>query len=113
MEVGAWVKSFPGAVTLADAEGIIVAMNDTAAEMFVKSGGRELIGKSLLDCHPEPSLSKLKEVMESKQVNCYTVEREGIKKMVYQGPWHADGQYMGIMEMVFGLPADMPHYVRD
>ncbi|MGE5417061.1 MAG: diguanylate cyclase [Acidobacteriota bacterium] len=113
MVVGAWVKGFPGAVTLCDPEGIILEMNEISAQSFEKSGGRELIGKNILDCHPEPSLSRLKEIMKNRCVNSYTVEKNGIKKMVYQGPWYIDKVYCGIMEMWFEIPGEMPHFVRD
>ena len=45
-----WVKGFAGAVTVCDASGIILEMNDRAAQLFAEDGGRALIGKNVLDC---------------------------------------------------------------
>ena len=108
-----WAKEFPGAITVCDAEGRILALNDGAAEMFAKDGGRELIGRSLLDCHPEPSRTKLNDLLASGQLNVYTVEKEGAKKLIYQAPWYEDGQYRGLVEISLPLPDPLPHFVRD
>lgn len=53
MEQHDWIKQFPAAVTVCDCKGVILDMNDRAAQTFEKEGGRVLIGKNLLDCHPE------------------------------------------------------------
>ena len=47
------------AVTVTDAEGTIVAMNPVAAATFAADGGAALVGRSVLDCHPEPSRTTL------------------------------------------------------
>ncbi len=107
-----WVKEFPGAVTVCDADGIITGMNDKAAKTFEADGGRALIGKSVFDCHPEPARSKLKGLMESRQPNVYTVEKNGVKKFIYQTPWYHDGEYAGIIELSLEVPFEMPHFVR-
>jgi hypothetical protein len=48
-----------------DLNGIILEMNDKAAEMYRKYGGMELVGKNLFDCHPEPARGKLKRLLET------------------------------------------------
>lgn len=113
MEKSAWVEEFAGSVVVCDTEGIIVEMNEKAAKTFEKSGGIKLIGTSLLDCHPEPSRSKLIELMEQRRTNIYTIEKSGVKKLIYQAPWHVKGEYRGFVEMVMEVPASMPHFVRD
>ena len=55
MSDGSWVKGFPAEVTVCDAQGRILEMNDRSVAQFVKYGGKELIGKNLLDCHPRAS----------------------------------------------------------
>ena len=62
-----WVKEFVGAVTVCDAEGTILDMNDRAATTFAQRGGRALIGSSVLDCHPEHARAKLAELMATRQ----------------------------------------------
>jgi len=72
----------------------------------------ELVGKSLLDCHPEPARSKLVSLLNSPRVNIYTIEKAGQKKMIYQSPWFEDGQFMGLIELSLPLPDDIPHFIR-
>ena len=108
-----WVKEFPGGITVCDADGVILEMNDGAAEAFAKDGGRELVGRNLLDCHPEPSRTKLHGLLASGQLNAYTIEKGGAKKLIYQAPWYVDGEYRGLVELALPLPDPLPHFVRD
>jgi ribosomal protein S6 len=72
-----------------------------------------LIGANILDCHPEPARTKLKGLLESGRANIYTIEKKGVKKLIYQAPWYKDGEYAGIVELSLEIPWDMPHFVRD
>jgi transcriptional regulator with PAS, ATPase and Fis domain len=108
-----WVREFPGAVTVCDTDGRIIEMNDKAAEVFAKDGGRALVGANALDCHPEPARSKLKGMLESGRTNVYTIGKSGKKKIVYQSPWYENGRYAGFVEISFEIPRDMPHFDRD
>ncbi|MFZ5899015.1 MAG: PAS domain S-box protein [Bacillota bacterium] len=107
-----WVKGFSAAITVCDVDGIILEMNDKACEVFAKYGGKALIGRNVLDCHPEPARSKLQEMLQTRKVNCYTIEKNGVKKLVYQAPWYKDAEYMGFVEVVIEVPHEMPHHVR-
>lgn len=113
MQDVSWVKEFPGDVTVCDANGVILQMNDRAAKTFAKDGGRELIGTNLLDCHPEPSRSKVRDLLVTPQVNAYTIEKNGAKKLIYQAPWYENGEYRGLVEVSVPLPDPLPHFVRD
>jgi transcriptional regulator with PAS, ATPase and Fis domain len=108
-----WVTEFPGGVTVCDPSGIILEMNQVSAENFSDEGGMELIGKSLLDCHPEPSRSKVKELLETKQLNVYTTEKKGVRKIIYQSPWYENGKYRGFVELSLVIPSEIPHFIRD
>jgi transcriptional regulator with PAS, ATPase and Fis domain len=108
-----WTKEFPGDITVCDADGVILKMNDRSAETFSKDGGRDLIGTNLLDCHPEPSRTKLKDLLASGQVNAYAIEKDGAKKLIYQAPWYENGEYRGLVEISLPLPETLPHFVRD
>lgn len=108
----AWVEEFPGAVVVCDPEGIILAMNAAAARSNADDGGLALIGTNVLDCHPEPSRTQCVEFMARRAPNIYTVEKRGVKKLVYQVPWHLAGRYAGFMELVLEIPFAMPHVVR-
>ena len=108
-----WVNEFPGGVTVCDTEGVILEMNQASAESFKDEGGTELIGKNLLDCHPEPSRTKVKELLEKKQLNVYTIEKKGVHKIIYQSPWYEKGMYRGFVELSLVIPREIPHFVRD
>jgi transcriptional regulator with PAS, ATPase and Fis domain len=107
-----WLKQFPGAVTVCDCKGTIIDMNDKAAQSFESDGGYALIGKSLLDCHPEPARSKLQKMLDACEKNVYTIEKNGVKKLIYQCPWFMDGQYGGLVELSLEIPFEMEHFVR-
>ena len=109
----AWIQSFPGAVTVTDVAGVIVEMNEAALEAFRKDGGEKLLGTQVLDCHPEPSRSRLEAMMTARTKNVYTIEKGGKKKLIYQSPWFRDGRYAGFVELSLEIPFDMPHFVRD
>jgi len=112
MDLGAWMKEFGAAITVCDLDGVIVAMNDRSCATFEKDGGRSLIGKSLLDCHPEPARSRLVQLLQTRGSNAYTIEKAGVKKLIYQAPWYEAGQYKGLVELSLVIPLEMPHFVR-
>lgn len=107
-----WFEEFPGAITVCDPTGIILEMNAQAAKSFADDGGKSLIGKNLLDCHPEPARSKTKRLLENRQKNVYSIEKNGVKKLVYQTPWYSEGKFAGLVELVLEIPFAMPHFVR-
>ena len=107
-----WIKEFAAAVTVCDPAGVILAMNDRAAKTYEKDGGYALIGCSLLDCHPEPARGKLEMLLAAREKNVYTIEKNGIRKLIYQSPWFKAGQYAGFVELSLEIPAEMPHFIR-
>jgi len=107
-----WVQEFPGAVTVCDAHGLILEMNDRAEATFAKEGGRALIGTNLLDCHPEGARARLEGMLASQEKNVYTIEKAGVRKLIYQTPWYEKGQFAGFIEMALEIPDEMPHFVR-
>jgi len=107
-----WVKEFPVPVVVADAKGAIVEMNAKAVEWFANRGGRDLLGKSLFEVHQEPSQGKIKELLETKQANVYTIERDGVRTLVYQSPWYRDGALAGLVELLLAVPPEIPHHAR-
>jgi transcriptional regulator with PAS, ATPase and Fis domain len=109
----AWIKEFPAAVTVCDPDGIILAMNDKSAKTFAKDGGLALIGKNLYDCHPDPARGKVERLMDERKANIYTIEKEGVKKLIYQSPWFKDGTFAGFIEFSFEIPFEIPHFIRE
>ncbi len=108
-----WVKEIPIAVTVIDTDGVILEMNDKSAATFQADGGLDLLGTNSLACHPEPSRTKLQQLLRAPKANLYTIEKGGIKKLICQIPWRQDGKFAGIVELSIELPADLPHFVRD
>jgi len=47
------------------------------------------------------------------RVNAYTIEKRGVRKLIYQAPWYEDGQYLGFVELSLELPTPLPHFVRE
>ena len=108
-----WDREFPGGITVCDPEGIILEMNDCAAESYQDQGGRALIGTNMLDCHPEPARTKTQRLLETRQANVYTIEKGGVKKLIFQAPWSKGGKYAGFVELSLEIPFEIPHFVRD
>ncbi len=107
-----WIREFPAAITVCDANGTILAMNDQSARTFAQEGGFELIGRNLLDCHPQPAREKVEQLLAAGEKNVYTIEKNGVRKLIYQSPWFKDGQYAGFVELSLEIPAAMPHFIR-
>ena len=107
-----WIKEFPVSVTICDRSGIILDMNDKAAKMYEKDGGRNLIGCNILDCHPENARVKTQALLAAGEQNIYSIEKNGIKKLIYQSPWFVGGQYAGYVELALEIPFEMPHFIR-
>ncbi len=101
------------AVTVCDKNGIILYMNEKSCKSFEKYGGKDLIGKSLFDCHNDNSCRIIRELLSEGKSNTYTVTKNNIKRLIHQTPWHRDGHVMGLIEFSVELPADMPHYKGD
>jgi len=112
MKEHAWSDSIDAAITVCNREGKILYMNDRAAATFAADGGRTLVGKSLLPCHPEAARRKIGRIMDSRQANTYTIEKSGVKKLIHQTPWYADGKLGGLVEFSIVLPSEMPHFKR-
>jgi transcriptional regulator with PAS, ATPase and Fis domain len=107
-----WAKEFPGAVTVCDSQGIIVYMNDKSEATFEGDGGRALIGQNLFGCHSADSNHKIEEIMRTRQPNIYTIEKKGVKKLIYQAPLYQEGQFSGLVELSLEIPFEMPHFLR-
>jgi hypothetical protein len=107
-----WTNEFPASILVCDLRGIVLEMNSKASEMYRSFGGMDLIGKCLIDCHPEPARSKLLRLLETGETNVYTVEKNGVRKLIYQSPWHRNGSREGMIEFAIEIPAEVPHFVR-
>lgn len=107
-----WAKNLNCAVTVSDINGIIIYMNEKSGKTFEKWGGLDLIGKSLGDCHKPKSQETIKNLMDFAETNVYTIEKSGIKKLIYQTPWYQDEKIAGLVELSIEIPFELPHFVR-
>lgn len=100
------------AITVCKADGEIIEMNRRSEAVNLKPGQDSLIGRNVLDCHPEPARAKLQELLDEQRSNAYTIEKNGVKKLIYQTPWYENGVFMGLVEFSLEIPFEMPHYIR-
>ena len=112
MENSKWQDGIDVAVTVCDREGIIVYMNDQSVRTFAADGGKALLGKDLWGCHPEVAREKIRRIMETGASNSYTIEKNGVKKLIHQTPWHENGELAGLVEFSLVIPQAIPHFVR-
>ena len=99
------------AVTIGAKDGTILDMNGKSRRTFLKPG-EEIIGQNVLDCHPEPARSLLADMLQNPRTNVYTVEKEGVKKLIFQTPWYDGTEYAGFMELSMVLPEVIPNRIR-
>jgi hypothetical protein len=107
-----WFEDLPCSVTVCDKRYKILYLNGRSAEVNASDGGKTLVGKNLLDCHPPDARAKLVKVMASGKPNVYTTEKKGVKKVIFQGHWKKRGRVAGLVEITFELPRHTPHFVR-
>lgn len=105
-----WDKELGASVTVTDANGIILWMNDMARSKL--SDGRDLVGQNVFDCHPEPSRTMTINLYKSRQPNHYTISKAGQRKIIHQMPWSRDGVFAGFVEISIPIPETLPHKVR-
>ncbi len=108
-----WAFRTNCAITVADADCNIIYMNERSRQTFAARGGAELIGHNLMDYHNENSRAIISRLLREGGTNAYTIEKNGVRKMIFQSAWfNPDGSVGGLVELSMVIPADMPHYVR-
>lgn len=64
-------------------------------------------------CHNPESQAKIRHMLATGESNAYTIDKKGVKKMIYQSPWRdSDGNIAGMVEISMVIPAEIPHYIR-
>ena len=96
-----WADGMDCAVTVCDTGGTILYMNDKARTTFARHG--DMVGKNLFD----------RRLLADGGTNVYTIEKNGVRKMIYQTPWRVDGVVGGLAEISMEIPAEMPHHIRN
>ena len=86
-----WAEDIDAAVTVCDKEGKVLYMNQRSRNTFSKDGS-SMVGQNLM--------------------HCYTISKNGLRKLIFQTPWRKDGNVEGLVEISIVLPDEMPHYDR-
>lgn len=107
-----WVAGFPASIVVTDASGMVISMNRKALETFQAEGGAELLGTDVRQCHPPGAREKVERLLETHGLNAYTIEKNGVRKLIYQSPWFEAGEFAGYVELSLPIPPDMPHFDR-
>ncbi|HUW41494.1 MAG TPA: hypothetical protein VMV90_10810 [Rectinemataceae bacterium] len=107
-----WVTGFSCAVMVTAKDGTILYMNDKSAKTYAKDGGRDLVGKNIDGCHNDGSKAIIHRLLDEESSHAYTIEKKGVKKLIYQAPWHEAGELAGLVELSIEIPFEMPHFVR-
>jgi len=95
------------AVTVCDRKGDVVYQNDDS----VKVNGTAM-GRNLQNCHNPASWEQITEMLRNGSSNAYTIEKRGVRKLIFQTPWFDRGEVNGLLEFSIVLPDNMPHKVR-
>ena len=107
-----WAEKMDCAVTVCDTEGTVIYMNERSRATFNKNG-QSMVGRSMIPCHNERSQAIIRQMLTEGTTNCYTINKNGVRKLIYQTPWrHEDGSIGGLVEISIVLPEQMPNYVR-
>lgn len=102
-----WADALDCAVTLCDTQGVVCYQNHRSVEV-----NGDVRGRSLLPCHNDRSREIIRRLLDDGGRNVYTIQKKGIRKLIYQTVWYDEGRIGGLVEFSMELPDEMPHYVR-
>jgi sensor histidine kinase regulating citrate/malate metabolism len=105
-------SSIDAALTICDANLVVLYMNDKSAGTFASQGGSSLVGSNLEACHKPESVAAMRRILASGEPNVYTVSKQGKRKLIWQGIWKSGDEIGGLMEISIPLPDDIPHFDR-
>lgn len=102
-----WADELDCAVTVCDAEGTVIYQNARSREV-----NGDVRGRSLMPCHNDRSRAIIRRLLAEGGRNVYTIEKRGLRKLIYQTVWRSGGEIRGLVEFSMELPDTMPHYIR-
>ena len=70
------------AITITDINDNIIYMNDKAASIFSETQ----LGDNLMQCHTQSSNEIINTLKKENKTNTYTINKNGIKKLIHQTP---------------------------
>ena len=96
------------AITVCDLDGVVLYQNKRSVEV-----NGNVRGKSMMPCHSARSREIINRLISNGENNAYTIEKRGLRKLIYQTPWYESGEVAGLVEFSLEIPAEIPHYVRE
>ncbi len=102
-----YFKEINCAVTVSDTEGLVLYQNDKSIAV-----NGDVRGQSMIPCHNERSRAIIRQLIEEGGTNAYTIEKKGIRKLIYQTVWRENDLVRGLIEYSLEIPAHLPHYIR-
>lgn len=111
-ELAHWADDVDYAVTIANRDCKIIYMNRRSRDTFCKDG-EDLIGRNLMDCHPEHARATIRRLLEEGGSNVYSITKKGVNKLIFQSAWKIDGNIAGLVETSMVIPQPLKHFNRD
>lgn len=102
-----WADELDCAVTACDTECIVLYQN---ARSIAVNG--DVRGRSLIPCHHDRSRGIIAQLVAEGGKNVYTIQKQGVRKLIYQTVWRREGAIAGLVEFSMEIPEEMPHYIR-
>ena len=95
------------AITVCDLDGVVLYQNKRSIDV-----NGDVRGKSMLPCHSTRSREIIQRLITEGTTNAYTIQKNGLKKMIYQTVWKENGEVAGLVEISMVIPEELPHYIR-
>lgn len=111
LELAHWADEVDYAVTIANKDCEIIYMNRRSRETFCPNG-EDLIGRNLMDCHPEHARATIRRLLKEGGSNVYSITKRGINKLIFQSAWKLNGKIAGLVETSMIIPKDLKHFDR-
>lgn len=102
-----WADELDCAITLCNTEGVVCYQNHRSIAV-----NGDVRGRSLLPCHNDRSREIIRRLLQTGGKNVYTIQKKGIRKLIYQTVWRDGGRIGGLVEFSMEIPEEMPHYIR-
>lgn len=102
-----WADELDCAVTVCDLAGMVLYQNERSRQV-----NGDVRGTSLIPCHNDRSRAIIARLLAEGGRNVYTIDKRGVRKLIYQTVWRQDGAVGGLVEFSMEIPDRMPHYVR-
>ena len=102
-----WADEIDGAVTVCDTAGTGLYQNRRPIPV-----NGDVRGRSLPPRPNERPRAIIRRLLDEGGRNVYTIEKRGVRKLIYQTVWREKGEVRGLVELSLEIPETMPHYIR-